>query len=220
MLSVDLPGHGFTRSDAFQFASVEAVTTDLGDLLRAEDFGPDLIVGHSAGAVLASNLVVTGAVQPSRVIAINGAYEPFPGLAGQIAPVMAKALYYNPLMAMTFAASARNRSRVEKLITQTGSVIPPHSIDAYAKLLKCSGHVSGALGMMAHWNLDRVPDKVARLEVPHRFLIGENDKAVPPSVSEALSARMAKAEIRRFPGRGHLLHEEDPEAVAALIAEG
>ncbi|MEM9840490.1 MAG: alpha/beta fold hydrolase BchO [Pseudomonadota bacterium] len=220
VLSLDLPGHGFTRTDALRFSSVEAMTEDIADLLHSEEFSPELVIGHSAGAVLASNLAITGAVSPVRVISINGAYEPFPGLVGAIAPVMAKALYYNPLMAITFASSAKNRKRVEGLIEQTGSVVPVSSVDAYAALLQCSGHVSGALGMMAHWNLADVSKAVAQTKVPHLFLVGDQDKAVPPLVSEKLANTMPHADVQRLAGLGHLLHEEDPETVAAVIRKG
>lgn len=223
VMAVDLPAHGFTATPAFHVASPDRIAEEILCALRSEEFAPDIIVGHSAGAVLASLLALNPELDKPGVVSINGAYRPFPGIMRFIAPMMAKALSVNPLVAMAIASNARNKDRVVTLITQTGSQVPDASTDCYAALLACSGHVAGALSLMASWNLDEVEGLMERHPSRHLFLVGARDQTVPADVSQTISTRMPHAEVKTRAEAGHLLHEEDPgwacQEIAAFVKE-
>jgi magnesium chelatase accessory protein len=53
-----------------------------------------------------------------------------------------------------------------------------------------------------------------KITVPCTFLVGENDKAVPPSSVKESAKRMPDATVLTYPGYGHLLHEEAPSLIA------
>ena len=217
VMALDLPGHGFTRTNGLYPATPRRVVEDIGYLLATEAFAPRIIVGHSAGAVIASCLGAMDVSDPALVVALNGAFRPFGGVARVIAPVMAKALYFNPLTSHAFAWSARNEERVRNLIAQTGSSIPERNIMFYQRLFQYPGHISGALGLMANWDLEGIEEQISQLRTPHLFLVGIDDRAVPPSNSERLAEVMSNAALVRLTGRGHLVHEEDPVAIAGHI---
>ena len=65
---------------------------------------------------------------------------------------MAKLLFLNPLAPRLFAWSA-DKAAVANLLKGTGSKIGPRGVDLYTRLLHNPGHVAGALGMMANWDL-------------------------------------------------------------------
>ncbi|MEM7524658.1 MAG: alpha/beta fold hydrolase, partial [Pseudomonadota bacterium] len=77
----------------------------------------------------------------------------------------------------------------------------------------------GALAMMAQWSLDRLLDDLPKVGQPTLFLVGERDKAVPPSTADDAAAAMPYARIHRWPDLGHLAHEEAPEAAADAIED-
>ena len=56
-----------------------------------------------------------------------------------------------------------------------------------------------------------------RIDVPTLLLWGEADRLVPFAQAAVWAGAMPKATIQSFPGAGHLLFEECPDAVYALI---
>lgn len=218
ILAFDLPGHGFSGPHRSGAPTLRSMASRVSKLFETLGVRPRLAVGHSAGAAIMLHMIAKGMIAPTAAVSVNGALAPFGGAPGLVFPLIAKALYYNPLAAPAFSHGARDPRRVEKLIRQTGSRPPEESINQYAALMKRSGHVHGALGMMAHWDLSSMMSDIGGIDIPLLFLVGADDEAVPPSQSEEAAARAPKGRFQRVDGAGHLLHEEKPEETAAAIA--
>jgi magnesium chelatase accessory protein len=212
VIAVDLPGQGFTKSGAGQRLGLDPMAQDLAALCRDQGWQPDLIIGHSAGAAVAFQMTLNLADAPP-VVGINAALGNFKGLAGLLFPLMAKALAMTPWVARFFTASTARQGSVTRLIEGTGSKLPTEDLRWYRALISDEAHVNGTLAMMAQWHLD--PLLRALPEHPSRTLliVGDNDKAVPPSTSFDVAARMQDATAVSLPGLGHLAHEEDAKAV-------
>ena len=229
VITLDLPGHGFTRRQKPAPASLGSYATAVGSLLDQMNVAPAAMVGHSAGAAIMMELALQAqdrrknrdnnwsGAGPCRLISINGALAPFAGPAGFLFPAFARMIHINPAAPHIFAASARDRRRIARLIAQTGSTISEENLDHYHALLSCSGHVSGVLRMMANWDLTALARRLQTLENPTKLITGANDKAVPPADSEALTRIMPHADYIRLDGFGHLLHEEAPHVAAREI---
>jgi len=56
-----------------------------------------------------------------------------------------------------------------------------------------------------------------RIDVPTLLLWGDADRLVPFAQAAVWAAALPNATIQRFPGAGHLLFEERPDAAAALV---
>lgn len=212
VIAPDLPSHGFTTAPATRELSLTGMAGALVALLRTLDVVPRLAVGHSAGAALLARMTIDGLIAPAGIVAINGAMLPFPGLAGHVFPVLAKLIYLNPLTPRLFAFAA-SRSKVERLLRDTGSQIDERGIEFYTRLISSQRHVAGALGMMANWDLHGLERDFSKLAVPLLELAGEQDRAVPPSEAEKVARLVPRAEVRMLPGLGHLAHEEAPGLV-------
>jgi magnesium chelatase accessory protein len=212
----DLPGHGFTDPMRARDLSLPGMARALARLLRELDVDPQIVVGHSAGAALLAKLCIDGAIKPRLLISLNGAWLPFEGFAGHVFPVMAKMLFLNPLAPRLFAWSA-DRHAASRLLRGTGSLVDARGVDLYARLFANPGHVAGALGMMANWDLDAFRNDWPRLTVPVALVVAEGDKAVPPKGADVVAQALANARVHRLKGLGHLAHEEAPEIVADLI---
>jgi magnesium chelatase accessory protein len=196
VVAPDLPGHGFSEGNR-----------------------PAVVVGHSAGAAIALQLVVDGRAAPDRIVALNGALLPFEGVMGRVAPPIAKLMFLNPLTPRVLAFSAADRRRVRRLITGTGSTLDATGLALYERLLKSPAHIAGTLGMMAAWDLGPLVRALPGMTVPVTLVVGERDRAVPPSQADTVAAKLPEAKVVRLPGLGHLAHEEDPAAVAGLIRD-
>jgi magnesium chelatase accessory protein len=161
-----------------------------------------------------------GKLGPSGVVSLNGALMPFPGAAGLILPAMARLLFLNPVANQMFAWRAASPGAVERLIESTGSTIDRAGLDFYGRLFRTTGHVAGALGMMAHWDLNPLVADLRRRRTPLMLVAAENDRAVPPWVSRRIAAMSPASELVALPGLGHLAHEEAPARVAEIIRRG
>jgi magnesium chelatase accessory protein len=116
-----------------------------------------------------------------------------------------------------FAWRAGQAGAVSRLIESTGSVLDARGLDLYRRLMRTTGHVAGALGMMANWNLAPLESEMPRLAPPLTLIAAERDLAVPPRVASGVHARIPHSTLLDWPGLGHLAHEEAPERAAEMI---
>lgn len=217
VVAIDLPGHGFSGDPGSGGLSLPGMSRRVGGLVEAMGWRPALVVGHSAGAAVALRLALDGRIGDAGIVAINGALAPFAGAVAPLFQGLAMGLFLNPFAIRVFAHAARRTARVERMIAGTGSRIDARGLDLYGALFRKPGHVGGTLGMMANWDLMPLRRDLGRLAVPLTLIVGETDRAVPPSVSEAVGGEVAGARIVRMPGLGHLAHEEDAARVGAAV---
>ncbi|MEQ8658322.1 MAG: alpha/beta fold hydrolase [Hyphomicrobiales bacterium] len=211
VIAVDLPGHAFSDCPRDYRPTLQRVSTLLGELIHVLGVDVRLAVGHSAGAATLARMTLDHRIAPAGLVSFNGAFQPFDGAAGAIFPALAKLLFVNPLTPRLFALGGRSHARVERLIEGTGSRLPDDGLSYYRVLMQSPGHIAGVLGMMAHWELTELMRELPSLKVPLLLIAGENDRAVPPKVSQDVAKRCQSADIELWPGLGHLAHEEAPE---------
>ncbi len=218
----DLPCHGFTRPESAADLSLPGMTAAIGGLLQHLHIRPQLVLGHSAGAVIGLSLAAAAARhkdgsvdRPRMVFSVNGALKPIRG--NRLLSPMAKALFANPLSASMFSLLAKTTPLGSNLLAATGSRIGPEGEAIYRLLLGSSGHVRGALGMMASWDLEQLPSLLRRLPVRLALLAARDDPMVPATSSQNAAALARDARLTLSDTGGHLLHECDPERVHAWI---
>jgi len=213
VVAIDLPGHGQTRLGSRHRSSLPLMAQDVQSLLDHEGWQPRAILAHSAGAALGLRILqAAGADTP--LIAVNPALTPFKGLAGVLFPIAARFVALSPVMAKMIKRRMSGPGQVVSLMETTGSRISPEGLNLYAKLFRSDAHLDGTLLMMAQWKLDGLVSDLPKISVPCTFLVGKNDKAVPPSSVRDSARKMPHATVVEHDGYGHLLHEEAPGLVA------
>ncbi len=215
VVAPDLPGHGFTSR--MSRPTPTAVATATAALMDALGLAPDLTIGHSAGAALALTMAQRKLAAPRAIIGFSGALLPFPGMAGKIFPAMARMLFVNPFVPELFAMRARRPGEVPGFLARsTGSRLDARGIALYERLMGASSHVAGALALMANWDLNPLEAALPGLDLPILLVHGARDATSPPRVSTRVAARLPHGRALILPALGHLAHEEDPAAHAAL----
>lgn len=217
IVAPDLPGHGFTATPIGSGLSLPGMSALISALITELNIDPFAIIGHSAGAAISAQMIVSGTVGAPHLISINGAFKPFDGLAAHIFPVIAKMIALNPITILALASGGGDKVRVKRLLEGTGSRIDAASIDLYARLFATPGHVNGVMGMMARWELSTLSQQLAGLKADLTLIVGSSDLTIPPSVSKAVLELIPSATLVELDGLGHLAHEEAPEAVAHAI---
>lgn len=219
LVSVDLPGHAFTDTPPQAHLSLPGMAASLASLVDA--LGADLqwVVGHSAGAAIAARMVIDGRIAPRGLIGLNAALLPLGGAAGLLFPPTARLMAATLIAPRLFAWRAGDSAAVARLIAGTGSVLSPAGVALYARLMRDVKHVSGALGMMARWDLDGLTPKLRQLNTPLSLLVGDRDRAVPPAQAREVLDLLPRATRRSLEvlAAGHLAHEERPAEVAQFV---
>lgn len=216
VVAIDLPGLGFTKPGTRRRRSLDLMATDIASLITAEGWEIDTIVGHSAGGALA--LELDRLLSPKSHILINPALDRFDGVAGWLFPIMAKFLAMNPMVPSLFAKLSGSEKRVKELLKSTGSEVDDAGLALYQRLMSDRDHLDGSLLMMAQWSVDGLAMRLPEITTPVMFIVGGKDGTVPPKTSDKAAEQIPNAEIRHLPDLGHLLHEEEPQLAADLIA--
>lgn len=213
VVAIDLPGHGHTKLGSRHRSSLPLMAQDVQALIDHEGWMITAIMAHSAGAALGLRLLqASGSTAP--LVAVNPALSPFKGMAGVLFPIAARVVALSPIVAKMLKRRMSGPGQVVSMMETTGSKISPEGLNLYAKLFRSDAHLDGTLLMMAQWKLDGLVADLPKITVPCTFLVGENDKAVPPSSVKESAQRMPNATVLSYPGYGHLLHEEAPGLVA------
>jgi len=218
VVAPDLPGHGFTTAPPGHLLSLPGMARDLAGLLTKLGVAPEIGVGHSAGAAILCRMSLDGALPSLRaLVSLNGAMLPLDGAPGKIFAPLARLLVGLPLIPQIFAWRAGDRRVVEKLLAGTGSRLDARGIDFYARLVRRPHHAAAALRMMANWDLAPLVRDLPRLSPKLLLIAADGDRAIPPADSARLRDMIPGATLTLMPNLGHLSHEEDPAATAALI---
>jgi len=219
VVAPDLPGHGFTERPATADLSLPRIAASLRQLLVALDIKPVLGLGHSAGAAILARMYLDGAFGLRALVSLNGAFLPFRGIPGAVFSPFAKLLAATPWVPQLLAWRAADRTAVQRLIRSTGSTLDAAGVEGYARLVRDPSHIAGVLGMMAAWDLVALDRELERIDVPVALLVGGRDRTVSPVEAQVVAQRLPRAEVRRLPAYGHLMHEEAPSKVAAVVID-
>jgi magnesium chelatase accessory protein len=215
VIAPDLPGHGFTGAGS---KTLPAMANAVAKLLAALELEPDIIIGHSAGAAVGIQMILSGTTKPNALIALNPALLPFPGLAAKLFPTMAKLLFVTPFMPSIIAGIAQGRGEVDKFMARsTGSKLDAAGIEFYRRLFVKPAHVAGTMGMMASWDLEPLKRALPTLTVPTLVIHGSVDTAIPLAKAREATALIPGARFEALDALGHLAHEEAPARIADMI---
>jgi magnesium chelatase accessory protein len=219
VVAPDLPGHGFSEAMLGSRLSLPGMAAAVAALAAELEVTVDFAAGHSAGAAILARMALDGRLAPRLLVSLNGALLPLPGWQGSIFRPMARLLSLNPLVPRLFSWRAREPAAVRRLIASTGSTIDAEGIRGYAQLLRNPAHVSGALQMMAHWDLQPLARDLPRLAVPLLLVAGSNDRTLPAADAQRVARRVRGARGVVLEGLGHLAHEEQPGRIARLLID-
>lgn len=217
VVAFDLPGHGFTDMLPPREMSLTGMARAVSALLTALDARPMIGIGHSAGAAILARMQLDRRLDVRLFVSLAGALLPLQGWAGQLFSPMAKLLAATPLVPRLFSRYAADPEALDRLIDGTGSRVDAAGVALYGRLVRNRHHAGAALSMMANWDLHTLARDLPGLTLSPVLVTGANDRAIPPGEAERVRQRVRGARVVILEKGGHLVHEEAPECVAAIV---
>jgi magnesium chelatase accessory protein len=222
LTAVDLPGHGFSGNPAAGPGpdpfSLEGMSGRLGTLLDTIGLAPRLAAGHSAGAAVLLRGVLDGRFAPAALVGFNPALIPPPEAYVRLVAPWLDPVFTSRLLGDSAAWLARTVPVVDWLLASAGRPLDQPTRERYRALFRRGSHVRAALSMMARWDLPRLVRDAAALTTPLHVVAGALDRWVPPEPLRRSVERIPTATFEVIDDAGHLLPEEQPRAVADLLA--
>lgn len=207
-LAYDVRGHG-----ASGLGEPAGTLAQLGGDLIAflERFGPARCVGFSLGGtvVLWAAAERPDLVQDALVMATSS-------VVGRRA-----AAFFNERIAL-FSGADEEAIRAA-LLEDTRGQLAGSGVDAEAVLaerLRAIGDRRGyinAARAMAAINAEPLNDRLERIAGPVLVISGERDQFAPRRAAEIMLEHLPQGRFEELPGVGHLLTDEDPDAVTDVI---
>lgn len=178
---------------------------DLVDALELD--GPPLIVGHSMGAMIAAEMASVARTDLRQLVLLNPAgmwidAEPTPDLFSMLPFEMAEVMFHDPVLG-------------EKLLT---GGLDFSDNQALTDFMVATARGLGTAGKILFPIPNRrLSKRIHRVGVPTLIVGGKSDGLVPPSYIELWGESIAGSTIEMIDEAGHMVHLEQPDAVAAAI---
>ena len=222
VISVDLPGHGFTVvppavERARQVYAIDGMARAVQQLLDALQLQPHLAAGHSAGVPVLLRMALQRGIAPVRIVGLAPALVAPPAWYVTLLAPLVASVVEREVVAMSAASLAAGTRIIRAMLATTGSVLRPEQLARYEWLCRTPAHVHAALAMMARWDLPSLLRDVTTLDTPLEVIAGRRDRWVPEAPLRRAVAGVHGASFR-VEDAGHLLIEEDPARAAAWIA--
>ena len=171
------------------------------ELLDVLELDRVVLVGHSLGGWLAARFTIEHPGRVRRLVLVS--------------PAMLNVPDHPPAN-----LGAMQPAEIYAALTNDPSVfagrIPEPLDDAF---VEARMREAQSVGRVVPGPFDPVLDeRLGSVGVPTLLLWAGDDRIVPVEHAEVWAARVPGIQSRVFPGRGHLLFHEEPEAVAAVMA--
>ncbi len=197
--AVDLPGHG--ASPGRGRANIAEYAADLDALATAAGWPPLVVAGHSMGGAIALQLAQAYPAQVAALILIGT------GARLAVNPAILEETLRDPSAVIT---------RIQRWQWAPGS--DPALMEQGAAQLQATPPQTLHDDYLACDRFD-LRARLGEIRQPALICCGTVDQMTPLSLSEELAARLPAAELRTFPGGGHMLPLEQPQAIAAALSE-
>lgn len=220
VVALDLPGHGDTGYPGFEQLTCDAMASLVRHAISALSLHPRGIVGHSAGAAIMLQMAAVHALTHDvRLVGINAALEPPPEIARALMRGPVGDIFRSGVARSVVRTVARVSPMIELLLSTTGSRLTPAQEGDYVTAFSNGHHAEAAYAMVANWDLVPLRRALTGISQETLFIVGRDDPWVPARVSRDAARQMSRARVGEIAGGGHLVHEERPTDVAALLLD-
>jgi pimeloyl-ACP methyl ester carboxylesterase len=203
-IAVDLPGHGVSGGSG---ADPRAVVTRLHATAAAAGVDTPVVVGHSAGALMATGYAAS--YPTSGVVNVDQAtlVAPFAGFVQHLAPALRGTDFASAFAPFSGSIGVDRLPEPERTrVAGTQHVEQGLVLDYWTGPMTMSPP-------LLQQEMDAMLDSV---KVPYLWIAGE---ALQPADRQHFLSHVPEADIEEWPGYGHMVHLATPDRFAARVAD-
>ena len=212
VITLDLPGHGLTRTDRGYAAGrdgYEAVVDQVTARLGVQRF---TLGGNSMGGGVAWRYAIDHPERIDALVLVDAAGWPS---VSKDRPLIFKILKY-PL-GRAVLKNIDTRPLVRQGL-QAGYLEPrlvtPELVDRYVDLARAPGHRDILLSLQTGTNRVATPELLSTIKAPTLVMFGQQDKVIPAADGQRFAAAIPGSTLILYPGVGHVPMEQIPDRSA------
>lgn len=175
--------------------------------------GPVVLVGHSAGSLLAVQAALAGTVPIAGMVLIAPALDDGP-------PPTVRAVSRLPGSSLLGASMVRvgalGASAALRRMTRHGTPLTDATAAEAGRAVRRPGTAAALWHMTRHWQPPAVLDRLGEVDVPAVVVGGVDDRIVSIPTHRAVAEGLG-ADLHLLESAGHAPHEQRPGEVAAVI---
>lgn len=213
IITLDLPGHGFTSAMPKDDYSYKAITDLLHKFVQRLNPGKFTLVGNSYGGTIAIHYAVWREEDLNGVVLIDSAGYP---IEDPLSCRIARWPGVGELFCHITPASVI-REELESCYGDP-SRVTDDLFQRYYELMLRKGNRHAQIMINkpkdAYWAPKEVLDGLKHLRIPALIMWGERDPWLPISAGHQFADDIPNAELKVYPGIGHLPMEETPSESA------
>lgn len=222
VISVDLPGHGLTRSPDLAEIPISYLSEFIDEFSRQLGLEDYVLVGASLGGHAGWYYALDHAERLNGLVLIGSAGLPnLPDETDRLS--LSYQLASNPLLLpLTISADPRPliRSGLEAAFVDV-EMVSKALVNQYTDYALAPGHRRTILQIVSRPRDTAVSDqdRLEALDLPVLILQGQDDQITPLTHSERLRDLIPGAGLVVYPDVGHLPHEEAPDRSLADLVD-
>ena len=216
VITIDLAGHGLTRTPPDYVADSDKFAEQVDALAAKLNLPPFAIVGNSMGGGVAWQTAVRFPNRLSALVLVDAAG--WPADPNKPVPTAFK-LIQSPVGRWLV-----QRIETRPLTTQglkmdvvDKALITPEFVNNWVAVQQAPGHRAILMGIRPGKHGLATPEVLGKITAPTLVLHGEQDVIIEPEAARKFAAAIPGAKLITYPDAGHLPQYEVPDKVAADI---
>ncbi|MEO0608451.1 MAG: alpha/beta hydrolase, partial [Pseudomonadota bacterium] len=209
VITLDLPGHGLSRAEDPEQATIERFTQVVHDV--TEDLGVDrfTLAGNSMGGNTAWSFALAYPEKLDGLILVNASGWPETDAESDSDPFIFR-LLANPLARTVMKdldMTSLTRSGLEDSYTDP-SFVTDELVERYVALSRAPGHRATLLAIVAGKRVEATAETMAQINMPTLVMWGRDDNLIPVSSATKFAETIPGANLIIYDNVGHLPQEE------------
>ena len=220
VISYDRPAFGLTERklswdglNPYSMAAQQSILTEL--IAKFANGRPAILVGHSAGGVIASQFALDNPDQVSKlVLEAPAILNSTPGAASSWFTYIPQLNHIGPLIVSSIASSGMDLLNESYHDT---SKLTDDIIAGYRVPLTIQNWEFAFWEFSRADRVNNVASRLTEFKMPVLIVTGDDDRVVETALSRELATKMPSAEFVVISNSGHLPHEETTEEFMSAV---